>query len=89
MDDYTLDIVCEQACPIFPNTAFFTGIQAPGYLAANPTIQSCARSVIGFGPYVVKEWKAGVSITALRWRTTPQARDSRSVATSSTALSAL
>jgi ABC-type transport system substrate-binding protein len=63
VDEYTLDVVCDQACPIFANTAFFTGIQAPGYIAANPTTESRARSVIGFGPYVLKEWKSGVSIT--------------------------
>jgi peptide/nickel transport system substrate-binding protein len=63
VDEFTLDIVCDDPCPIFPNTAFFTGIQAPGYLAANPTVESRARSVIGFGPYVLKEWNPGVSIT--------------------------
>jgi peptide/nickel transport system substrate-binding protein len=63
VDEFTLDIICDEACPIFPNTAFFTGIQAPGYLAANPTVESRARTVIGFGPYVLKEWTPGVSIT--------------------------
>jgi ABC-type transport system substrate-binding protein len=63
VDEFTLDIICDDACPIFPNTAFFTGIQAPGYLAANPTVESRARTVIGFGPYVLKEWNPGVSIT--------------------------
>ncbi len=63
VDDYTLDIVCDQGCPILANTAFFAGIQAPGYLAANPTVESRSRSVIGFGPYVLKEWQPGVAIT--------------------------
>jgi ABC-type transport system substrate-binding protein len=63
VDEFTLDIICDEACPIFPKTAFFTGIQAPGYLAANPTVDSRARTVIGFGPYVLKEWSPGVSIT--------------------------
>jgi len=62
VDEFTLDIMCDDACPIFPNTAFFTGIQAPGYLAENPTADSRARTVIGFGPYVLTEWNAGVSI---------------------------
>lgn len=62
VDEFTLDIICDEACPIFPNTAFFTGIQAPGYLAENPTVESRARTVIGFGPYVLTEWNAGISI---------------------------
>jgi peptide/nickel transport system substrate-binding protein len=62
VDEFTLDIICDDACPIFPNTAFFTGIQAPGYLAENPTVESRARTVIGFGPYVLTEWNAGISI---------------------------
>jgi peptide/nickel transport system substrate-binding protein len=37
IDEYTLDINCDEPCPIFPNTAFFLTFQAPGYLKDNPT----------------------------------------------------
>jgi peptide/nickel transport system substrate-binding protein len=63
IDEYTLEINCDQACPIFPNTAFFVTFQAPNYLRDNPTDEDRARQVVGFGPYKLVDWQAGVDIT--------------------------
>src|SRR5919106_4598916 len=63
IDEYTLDINCDEPCPIFPRTAFFLTFQAPGYLESNPAEEERARQVVGFGPYKLVEWQHGVDIT--------------------------
>jgi peptide/nickel transport system substrate-binding protein len=63
VDDYTLDFNCDQACPVFPNTAFFVSFQSPAYLAANPSDEDRVHTSIGFGPYQLVEWQPGVDIT--------------------------
>ena len=62
VDDYTVDINCQDACPIFPNTSFFLGFEAPAWLAAT-TEEERAGTSIGFGPYQQVEWTPGVKIT--------------------------
>jgi peptide/nickel transport system substrate-binding protein len=62
VDEYTLDITCAQACPIFPKTTFFVMFEAPNFLATTPEEQVVRQSV-GFGPYKLVKWDAGVSIT--------------------------
>jgi peptide/nickel transport system substrate-binding protein len=63
IDEYTLEINCDQACPIFPNTAFFLTFQAPNYLRDNPTDEDRANQAVGFGPYKLVEWRSGLDIT--------------------------
>jgi ABC-type transport system substrate-binding protein len=63
VDDYTLDINCDQPCPIFPNTAFFVSFQAPNYLKENPSDDDRVHTSVGFGPYQLVEWRPGVDIT--------------------------
>jgi peptide/nickel transport system substrate-binding protein len=63
VDEYTLDINCDEPCPIFPNTALFVTFQAPGYLRDNPTDEDRSRQVVGFGPYKLVEWRSGLDIT--------------------------
>ena len=62
VDEYTVDINCQDPCPIFPNTAFFLGFEAPGWLS-NTTEDDQAGVSIGLGPYQHVEWTPGVSIT--------------------------
>jgi peptide/nickel transport system substrate-binding protein len=62
VDEYTLDITCDEACPIFPKTTFFVMFEAPNFLATTPEEQ-VVRQSIGFGPYKLVKWDAGVSIT--------------------------
>jgi peptide/nickel transport system substrate-binding protein len=62
VDEFTLDINCEQPCPIFPNTSFFLSFEAPEYLAST-TEEEQARQSVGFGPYKLVEWRSGVDIT--------------------------
>ena len=58
VDNLTVDVVCDEACPIYPRTAFHTRFQAPQWF------QSAAddernRQTIGFGPYQLTEWQRG------------------------------
>jgi ABC-type transport system substrate-binding protein len=62
VDEYTLDINCEQACPIFPNTSIFVNFEAPEYITTTPE-DEVVRQSIGFGPYRLVEWRPGVEIT--------------------------
>jgi ABC-type transport system substrate-binding protein len=61
--EYSVQIDCLAACPIFPNTAIFTFMQAPEYLKANPKEEDRVRQAVGFGPYKLVKWDSGVSIT--------------------------
>jgi ABC-type transport system substrate-binding protein len=60
VDEYTLDLICNTACPILPNTSFFLTFEAPEWFA-NASDAEKARNAIGFGPYQLVEWQAGVS----------------------------
>ena len=62
VDDYTVDLTCQDDCPIFPNTAFFLGFEAPEWTANTPEEDRAGVS-IGLGPYQLVEWNPGVSIT--------------------------
>jgi peptide/nickel transport system substrate-binding protein len=62
VDDYTVDINCEQPCPIFPSTAFFVDFEAPEWYANAPE-EERVRQSIGIGPYKQVDWSPGVSIT--------------------------
>ena len=62
VDEYTLDITCAQACPIFPKTTFFVMFEAPNFLATTPE-EEVVRQSVGFGPYKLVKWDAGVAIT--------------------------
>jgi len=61
IDEYTLDINCKETCPIFPNTAIFTGFQAPKYYQETPK-EVRTRGNVGLGPYRVLEWRPGLDI---------------------------
>ncbi len=62
VDDYTFDIKCTAACPIFPYTSFFLSFQAPQFVASR-TEEQLNREVVGFGPYKLVKWQPGVSVT--------------------------
>ena len=61
IDDFTVDINCAQACPIFPNTSFFVNFEAPEWFASTPE-EDNVRLSVGFGPYQHVSWTPGVSI---------------------------
>ncbi|MSQ07678.1 MAG: hypothetical protein EXR46_10980 [Dehalococcoidia bacterium] len=61
IDEFTLDIVCKAACPIFPNSAVFTTFQAPKWYQATPK-EVRTRTNVGAGPYKVVEWRPGLDI---------------------------
>jgi peptide/nickel transport system substrate-binding protein len=62
VDDYTLDILCDTPCPILPNTSFFLTFEAPEWFAG-ASEEELTRNAVGFGPYKLVRWDAGVSVT--------------------------
>ncbi|HLF05243.1 MAG TPA: ABC transporter substrate-binding protein, partial [Dehalococcoidia bacterium] len=62
VDEYTVDINCDQGCPIFPDTAFFLNFNAPNFMAT-ATKEQLERNVHGLGPYKLVKWEPGVSLT--------------------------
>lgn len=62
VDDFTVDITCDNPCPIFPNTSFFLNFEAPE-LHASASEEERVRRSVGFGPYKHVDWQAGIKIT--------------------------
>jgi ABC-type transport system substrate-binding protein len=50
VDPFTVDVVCEGPCPIYPKSAFLTRFQAPDWYQAASEAQR-NETTIGFGPY--------------------------------------
>ena len=61
VDDLTVDVVCEVACPIFPRSAIFTTFQAPEWWT-NATADERANMTVGLGPYRIVEHVPGVEV---------------------------
>jgi peptide/nickel transport system substrate-binding protein len=61
VDEKTFDIICAEACPIFPNTAVKVGFQAPKWFNENPE-EVTSRNTMGFGPYQLADWQPGIEI---------------------------
>jgi len=61
VDPSTLDIVCAEVCPIFPNAAKALGFQAPKWYTENPE-DVTKRNTVGIGPYRLLRWDPGISI---------------------------
>ena len=62
VDEYTLEITCDQACPIFPNSTIFLNFLAPEFYTSSSD-ETLSREVVGFGPYKLVEWQPGVELT--------------------------
>jgi peptide/nickel transport system substrate-binding protein len=62
VDEYTLDIICAQPCPIFPQTSIFLNFQAPDFYTS-ASEEELSRRGVGFGPYKLVEWQHGISVT--------------------------
>lgn len=63
VDELTVDVICDVACPIFIATSVVLGTIAPEWYTNNP-IDVTTRDNVGLGPYRLVEWKPGISITA-------------------------
>jgi peptide/nickel transport system substrate-binding protein len=60
IDEYTVDWVCEVACPMLPRYTQFHVFQAPDWYQNTPEEQRAGSGeVIGWGPYKFKEWRRG------------------------------
>jgi peptide/nickel transport system substrate-binding protein len=62
VDEYALEIMCDQPCPIFPQTSVFLNFQAPDFYT-NASEEESSRGLEGFGPYRLAEWQPGISVT--------------------------
>ena len=61
IDEHTVDVICDVACPIFVSTAVVLGALAPEWYENNP-IEVTTRDNVGLGPYRLVEWNPGISI---------------------------
>jgi peptide/nickel transport system substrate-binding protein len=61
IDPLTMEVVCSDVCPIFPNAAKALGFQAPKWYTENPE-DVTSRNTMGFGPYKLREWEPGIAI---------------------------
>ena len=61
VDEFTVDVVCETACPIFPRSAIFTTFQAPEWWDAAAADERAAMT-IGLGPYRIVRHVPGVEV---------------------------
>ena len=60
--EYTVNINCDQACPVFPETAFLLNFSAPDYFK-NSSEDEFGQKTVGFGPYKQVSWDPGISLT--------------------------
>ena len=60
--EYTVNITCDQVCPVFPETAFLLNFSAPNYFK-NSSEDEFGQKTVGFGPYKQVSWDPGISIT--------------------------
>jgi ABC-type transport system substrate-binding protein len=58
VDDLTVDVVCEVACPILPRTAMSLKFQAPQWYRS-ASVNERSANAVGIGPYKVVEWRRG------------------------------
>ena len=61
LDDHTLEVNCDVACPILPRAMIFTRMQAPEWYKSVSADES-SRFVYGIGPYKLIEWRPGIDI---------------------------
>ena len=61
VDNLTVDVVCDAACPIFPRSAIHTTFQAPEWWD-NASEEARATLTVGLGPYRVVEHVPGVEV---------------------------
>jgi len=64
--EYTLNINCDQPCPVFPESAFLLNFSAPDYYRNTPEAEF-GQKTVGFGPYKLVKWERGVSLTQERY----------------------
>jgi peptide/nickel transport system substrate-binding protein len=59
VDELTVDVVCENSCPIFPRTGIFTEFVAPQWWA-RASEEEKSTTTNGFGPYRIIDYNPGV-----------------------------
>ena len=63
VDEYTVDFVCETACPVLPRFGQYHIFRAPAHFdASTEEERDASGQVIGWGPYEWVEWNRGENI---------------------------
>lgn len=63
VDEYTVDFVCDNPCPVLPRFGQYHIFRAPGqYEASTEEERDQSGQVIGWGPYEWVEWNRGENI---------------------------
>ena len=62
VDNLTVDVVCDDPCPILPKTAFLIFFQAPDWYEGASESERVSKTV-GFGPYKFGNWNRGQNVT--------------------------
>lgn len=60
-EDLQVDVVCTEACPIFPRTGFMIWFQAPEWYSQASDLER-AKNTVGFGPYEITSHRPGIDI---------------------------
>ena len=58
MDELTVDVLCDDVCPILLQNSIFTYFQAPEWYQQASEDERMSNTV-GFGPYRLEEWRQG------------------------------
>ena len=61
IDDFTIDVICQAACPIFPRTSIYATFQAPEWWDGASQDERAATTV-GLGPYRIAGYEPGVEV---------------------------
>ena len=59
VDEFTMDVVCDVPCPIYPRTGIFTDFQAPAWFQAADESER-SRMTNAFGPYRINDYQPGI-----------------------------
>ncbi len=62
IDEHTVDVACQVACPIFPRSAILTTFQAPEWWDT-ASAEERSNMTVGLGPYRIVERVPGVEVT--------------------------
>ena len=62
VDEFTVQVICDNECPILPRSMIFSRFQAPVWYAASSEDER-SRHIYSIGPYKLIEWRPGIDIT--------------------------
>ena len=61
VDEFTVQVICDNDCPILPRSMIFSRFQAPEWYAG-AAVDDRGRQIYSIGPYQLVEWRPGIDI---------------------------